>query len=209
MNYFYGKCGSDYVRRAEREYKVSVLDQEKLGKRMLITLKRQTLKVTEALMIVLIIMIAVVTQRGAASTSQQTIPTMPPPTASVPTRVPSVTPSATTLSNQPTLAAATQTAELVATETAEAMASPTIDRRAASATGVPGGGTIPQVTAATAVTLTTAASVLVGSPTPTPVEVGSGSQAVAYCLAGAGVVIILVLGAWWYVRSGRGKGPRG
>ena len=105
-------------------------------------------RVALACIAALTLMLSAHVQGGQAGTQYQTIPTAPPPTATLnPTRVPTYTQANPPLPS----ATAAQVTPIVATQTAEAGASPTAVIEASptsmpSATGMPGGGTIPQVT---------------------------------------------------------------
>ncbi len=103
---------------------------------------------------------------------------------------------------------ATQTAEVGASPTVKVVASATVVvvKASPSATGGPGGGTIPQVTPAVA-------SATMEQSSPTATKEGTGNVppdgqglSLFYYGVGGGMGVLVVLGVWWLIKRNRRQG---
>ena len=165
-------------------------------------LKSRILKPAVVFIIVLILWLSFRLPIGRASTSHQTIPTAPPPTSATPTSTSSQTqtntPQITVTSTQPTSVLASQTPGSTTSPTPGAIPS-----TFPSATGLPGSGTIPILTATLSLAEMTQVSPTSSFPlisTVFPSIKLSGSSGILYCLLCGVIILILVLGLIWYLR---------
>ncbi len=149
--------------------------------------------------------LCLVTGGGSARPNEQTVPTAPPPTATI---TPGRTP---TSPGQPTVIA-TEPRGSTATQTQVAMMSPTSQGGAGnppsepSATGITGGGTIPLVTGTIKPVAETSTAVSTPKgPTSTVIAegAGGGSRGLGTFALVAGLGLLLVAAIVWWVRSRR------
>ena len=176
--------------------------------RMQTYFKNQMIKLAGAFLLMVVLMLSLRIHTGRAGLQYQTIPTMPPTTAIIPTTLPSDTPTSppqpTVNPPQPTVISS-QATYVIPSQTAGGTASATVGAvtftpsSVPSATGLPGGGTIPQLTATLAPTEVTGIS-----PTPTliPTE-APGTSGVPYGFIFGGMVLGLAVGLVWWLRSRR------
>ena len=178
--------------------------------RMHTDLKGLTFRLAIALLLALSLWLSYLMPIGRADTQKQTIPTAPPPTVVAPTaaasRTPTNPPPATVIATQPKQATATQTEGVIASETARAVTpSPS---GLPSETGVPGNGTIPQLTATLAPvegTLSSpSSSARVTATGIAETQTPGASGSLAYLIGfGVGVVVLLIGVRAWLKRRKR------
>ena len=168
---------------------------------------RQSCKLAIAGMVMFLVL-SVMTRDGKASRNEQTVPTAPPPTVPLPSSTPAVkTPTRMPTSlTQPTQAATTQAVESSPTAL-DIGTSPTSFRISSE---VPGGGTIPLVSATAEPMLKT--QTLTDTPggttsTVIPGSAGGGIRGGGTVLLGLGVILLVALVIVWWVRSRRTDTP--
>jgi hypothetical protein len=153
------------------------------------------IKLAGAFMLVIVLLLSMQIHKGRAGQQYQTIPTMPPTTAIIPTTLPDDTPTnppqLSATYHQPTDIAPSQTAGMMASATLVA-ATPS-SSSVPSATGQPGGETMPILTST--LTPTNVTDVFpTSSPVPTKTP---GSSGVLCGLIGGGIVLLVAIGVWW------------
>ena len=179
------------------------------------------IKLATAFVLVLFLLLSFLIQTGRASTSNQTIPTAPPPTVEIPTitpvgtatsppatieiptisstRAPTYPPQITIIYTQPTQVLGSQTPGFTTSPTIE-----TIPSAVPTTTGLLKPGTIPILTAtlsSTGGTQISPTSTLLPSATVLPTTNAQGSRGILFCLLGGGIVLIFVVGIVWFLKS--------
>jgi hypothetical protein len=140
-----------------------------------------------------------------ASTSNQTIPTAPPTISATPTITSTSTPT-----NTPTITVtATQIPDGLASQTPGSATSPTdgsIPSLVPSVTGLPGEGTIPNITAtlspAEATRVASTESYLLTATAHPKINLPGYSE-ILYCVLCGVIILLLILGLIWFLRSRR------
>lgn len=168
--------------------------------------KNLLFKFAVAFMLVLFLLLSFLFQIGRAGTRHQTIPTAPPTTAIIPTisstETPTSPPQITVISTQPTRVIPSQTTTSTVSPTVQTIiSSPSI---VSTATGLPGNGTIPGLTATQSSTQVALISPTSSSLPTTPVSSAlkiPGYRGVLYCLLGGGIVLIFIIAIVLFLRS--------
>lgn len=178
-------------------------------------LKSQMIRLVITFIFVFFLLLAFLIKIGRASAPHQTIPTAPPTTAVIPTRLPTETPTKppqpTEISTQTTVIS-TQPTRIIPSQTTTSTARPTIENTIANPSLTPnttepsGTGTINVST----VTHTPIEGILISgtsSMLPTTIAplttIPKGSSGILYYLLGGGIIIIVIIGIVWIVKFRR------
>jgi hypothetical protein len=166
-------------------------------------LKTRLLKPALVFLLVLFLCLSFRLPIGRASTSHQTIPTAPPTTSATPTSTSTQTPTTTSQ----TTVTSTQSPYVLASQTPGTTTSPTagvIPSTVLTATGLPGSGTIPILTATLSPaeeTQISATSSLTPTATVFSIIKPLGSSGILLCLLCGVIIIIFVVGLIWFLKS--------